>query len=120
MTPEQTLAVNAGLSPQVAKILEEQAKAAANSSGNAHAMDLMKQMVAMADRNTTQTAEQAKALAQMIVQSSIGVAGGVGAAKAAGGGGVLGGAGTVDCPKCGRTNEAQDRFCVGCGEQLRK
>ena len=120
MTPEQTLAVNAGLSPQVAKVLEEQAKAAANSSGNAQAMDLMKQMVAMADRNTTQTAEQAKALAQMIVQSSIGVAGGVGAAKAAGGGGVLGGAGTVDCPKCGRTNEAKDRFCVGCGEQLRK
>lgn len=120
MTPEQTLAVNAGLSPQVAKVLEEQAKAAANSSGNVQAMDLMKQMVAMADRNTTQTAEQAKALAQMIVQSSIGVAGGVGSAKAAGGGGVLGGANTVDCPKCGRTNEAKDRFCVGCGEQLRK
>ena len=122
MTPEQTLAVNAGLSPAVAKILEEQAKAAAaaNNSGNAQAMDLMKQMVAMADRNATQTADQAKALAQMIVQSSVGVAGGVAAAKAGGAAVVLGGAGTVDCPKCGRTNEAKDRFCVGCGEQLRK
>jgi hypothetical protein len=124
MTPEQTLAVNAGLSPQVAKILEEQAKAgaAANNSGNAQAMDIMKQMVAMADRNTTNTAEQAKALAQMIVQSSVGVAAGVGAAKAAGAvsGGVLGADNTVDCPKCGRTNEAKDRFCTGCGEQLRK
>ena len=120
MTPEQTLAVNAGLSPQVAKILEEQAKAAAaaTNSGNAQAMELMKQMVAMADRNTTQTAEQAKTLAQMIVQSSVGVAGGVGAAKASGG--ALSGGNTVDCPKCGRTNEAKDRFCVGCGEQLRK
>jgi hypothetical protein len=123
MTPEQTLAVNAGLSPQVAKILEEQAKAAAaaNNSGNAQAMELMKQMVAMADRNATQTADQAKALAQMIVQSSVGVAAGVGAAKATGGGaGGLGADNTVDCPKCGRTNEAKDRFCVGCGEQLRK
>ncbi len=121
MTPEQTLAVNAGLSPQVAKILEEQAKAAANNAGNAQAMELMKQMVAMADRNTTQTAEQAKALAQMIVQSSVGVAGGVGAARAAAdGGGALGSATTVECPKCGRTNEAKDRFCTGCGEQLRK
>lgn len=122
MTPEQTLAVNAGLSPNVAKILEEQAKAAAaaNNSGNAQAMDLMKQMVAMADRNTTQTAEQAKALAQMIVQGSVGVAGGVGAARAAAVGGPLAGDNTVDCPKCGRTNEAKDRFCVGCGEQLRK
>jgi hypothetical protein len=122
MTPEQTLAVNAGLNPNVARILEEQAKAAAaaNNSGNAQAMELMKQMVAMADRNTTQTAEQAKALAQMIVQSSVGVAGGVSAAKAAATGGALSGGGTVDCPKCGRTNEAKDRFCVGCGEQLRK
>jgi hypothetical protein len=122
MTPEQTLAVNAGLSPAVAKILEEQARAAAtaNNSGNAQAMDLMKQMVAMADRNATQTADQAKALAQMIVQSSVGVAGGVGAAKIGAGGGAVGGANTVDCPKCGRTNEAKDRFCVGCGEQLRK
>ncbi len=122
MTPEQTLAVNAGLSPAVAKILEEQAKAAvgANNAGNAQAMDLMKQMVAMADRNAALTADQAKALAQMIVQSSVGVAGGVAAVKVAGGAALVGGANTVDCPKCGRTNEAKDRFCVGCGEQLRK
>ncbi len=124
MSPEQTLAVNAGLSPQVAKILEEQAKAAAaaNNSGSAQAMDIMKQMVAMADRNATQTAEQAKALAQMIVQSSVGVAAGAGAQKAAATAatGGLAGSNTVDCPKCGRTNDAKDRFCVGCGEQLRK
>ena len=120
MTPEQTLAHNAGLNPAVAKVLEEQAKAAAAASGNAQAMEVMRQMVAMADRNTTQTAEQAKALAQMIVQSSVGVAGGVGAAKAAGAsGGPLAADHTVDCPHCGRENDAKDRFCVGCGKQLR-
>lgn len=121
MTPEQTLAHNAGLNPAVAKVLEEQAKAAASAQGGAQAMDIMRQMVAMADRNATQTAEQAKALAAMIVQSSVGVAAGVGAAKAAGAsGGPLGATDhSVDCPHCGRENDAKDRFCVGCGKQLR-
>ncbi|MEW4448897.1 hypothetical protein [Qipengyuania sp. JC766] len=26
---------------------------------------------------------------------------------------------TVECPNCGRTNRGKDRFCVGCGQQLR-
>jgi hypothetical protein len=118
MTPEQLLALNAGLSPAVAKVLEEQAKAGAG--GNQQAMDLMKQMVAMADKNTVQSAEQAKALAQMIVQSSVGVAQGAAGKPVTGGGGAMGAGSTVDCPKCGRTNDAKDRYCVGCGEQLRK
>ena len=27
---------------------------------------------------------------------------------------------TVECPKCTRVNPAKAKFCVGCGEQLRK
>lgn len=120
LTPEQMLALNAGLSPQVAKVLEEQARSAAAAAGNAQAMDLMKQMVAMADRNATQTADQAKALAQMIVQGAVGVATGVGGGRVAdASGGLAAEPTTIDCPKCGRTNEVKNRFCVGCGAQLR-
>lgn len=119
LTPEQHLAMAAGANPAVAKIFEEQAKAAAGS--NQQAMDLMKQMVAQADKNTLANAEQAKALAEMIVKASTGVAQGVGAAASGkGGGGTMGSGSTVDCPKCGRTNDAKDRFCTGCGEQLRR
>jgi hypothetical protein len=34
--------------------------------------------------------------------------------------GVVAGDETVECPKCTRVNHAKAKFCVGCGEQLRK
>jgi hypothetical protein len=121
MTPEQMLALNAGLSPAVANVLVEQAKA--NSQNNAQQMDLMRQMVDQANRAKVESAEQAHAMFEKGIDGAVG-----GAAAAASKAPPITVAGMVhddeadkiDCPKCGRTNTAKARFCVGCGEQLRK
>jgi len=117
MSPEQILAVNAGLSPAVAKILEEQAKAQGVDK-NAQ-MDLMRQMVEQANRQAVRSEEQARAMFDSGMKGAVGVAAG------AGGNrnpvlGVVAGDETVECPKCTRVNHAKAKFCVGCGEQLRK
>ena len=54
-----------------------------------------------------------------------GMTGAVGVAAGAGGKvnpvlGIMAGDETVECPKCTRVNPAKAKFCVGCGEQLRK
>ena len=116
MTPEQILAVNAGLSPAVAKILEEQAKA--QGVDKAAQMDLMRQMVEQANRQAVRSEEQARAMFQAGMTGAVGVAAGAGGKAVAGG--VAPGDATVECPKCTRVNPAKAKFCVGCGEQLRK
>jgi hypothetical protein len=117
MSPEQILAVNAGLSPAVAKILEEQAKAQGVDK-NAQ-MDLMRQMVEQANRQAVRSEEQARAMFQAGMTGAVGVAAGAGG-KAAPAGGAAAGEATVECPKCTRVNPAKAKFCVGCGEQLRR
>jgi hypothetical protein len=117
MTPEQILAVNAGLSPAVAKILEEQAKA--QGVDKAAQMDLMRQMVEQANRSRVSSEEQARAMFQSGMTGAVGVAAGAGG-KAAPAGGAAPGEATVECPKCTRVNPAKAKFCVGCGEQLRR
>ena len=117
MSPEQILAVNAGLSPAVAKILEEQAKAQGVDK-NAQ-MDLMRQMVEQANRQAVRSEEQARAMFQAGMTGAVGVAAGAGG-KGGAAGAVAPGDATVECPKCTRVNPAKAKFCVGCGEQLRK
>lgn len=117
MTPEQILAVNAGLSPAVAKILEEQAKVQA--ADKAAQMDLMRQMVEQANRQAVRTEEQARAMFQSGMHGAVGVAHGAGGKGAAPAGAAPGDA-TVECPKCTRVNPAKAKFCDGCGEQLRR
>lgn len=117
MTPEQILAVNAGLSPAVARILEEQAKAQA--ADKTAQMDLMRQMVEQANRQAVRTEEQARAMFQSGMQGAVGVAHGAGGKGAATPGTAPGDA-TVECPKCTRVNPAKAKFCDGCGEQLRR
>ncbi|MEQ1782889.1 MAG: hypothetical protein ABMA14_16105 [Hyphomonadaceae bacterium] len=117
MSPEQILAVNAGLSPAVAKILEEQAKAQGVDK-NAQ-MDLMRQMVEQANRQAVRSEEQARAMFQAGMTGAVGVAAGAGG-KGGGAGAAAPGDATVECPKCTRVNPAKAKFCVGCGEQLRK
>lgn len=117
MTPEQILAVNAGLSPAVAKVLEEQAKA--QGADKAAQMDLMRQMVEQANRQAVRSEEQARAMFQAGMTGAVGVAAGAGGKGNAAGGAAPGEA-TVECPKCTRVNPAKAKFCVGCGEQLRR
>lgn len=117
MSPEQILAVNAGLSPAVAKILEEQVKAQAIDK-NAQ-MDLMRQMVEQANRARVSSEEQARAMFNSGMTGAVGVAAGAGG-KAGAAGGAAPGEANVECPKCTRVNPAKAKFCVGCGEQLRR
>jgi hypothetical protein len=117
MSPEQILAVNAGLSPAVAKILEEQVKAQAIDK-NAQ-MDLMRQMVEQANRARVSSEEQARAMFNSGMTGAVGVAAGAGGKGGAAGGAAPGEA-NVECPKCTRVNPAKAKFCVGCGEQLRR
>jgi len=117
MTPEQILAVNAGLSPAVAKVLEEQAKA--QGVDKAAQMDLMRQMVEQANRQAVRSEEQARAMFQAGMNGAVGVAAGAGG-KVNPVLGIIPGDETVECPKCTRVNPAKAKFCVGCGEQLRR
>ncbi len=117
MTPEQILAVNAGLSPAVAKVLEEQAKAL--GADKTAQMDLMRQMVEQANRQAVRSEEQARAMFQAGMTGAVGVAAGAGG-KGDVQGAAANGKDTVECPKCTRVNPAKAKFCVGCGEQLRR
>lgn len=119
MTPEQALAINAGLSPEVANVLVEQAKASA--SGGDQVMALMQQMINQANQDKLASAEQAREMFKMGMQGATGVA------QGAGGGKVTTSPGSVDdstesieCSNCGRSNGSKNRYCVGCGKQLRK
>ena len=121
MSPEQILAINAGIEPHVAEVLKEQARAQATAQHSS--MEIMRQLIdeARADREAErrQTLDVLKA----------GMAGASGVAHGAGGkdyGHVEGepGADTlsptrVECPKCGKVLMAKANFCTGCGHQMR-
>lgn len=121
MTPEQILAINAGIEPHVAEVLKEQARAQATAQHSS--MEIMRQLIdeARSDRE----AERAQTLDVL----KAGMAGASGVAHGAGGkdyGHVEGepGMGTlsptrVECPKCGKVLMAKANFCTGCGHQMR-
>ena len=118
MTPEQILAINAGLSPDVADVLKEQARAKAGDGGDV--MGAMKELIKGAAQ------ERASERAHVLDILKAGMTGAAGVARGAGGkdGGGDGGDpddpdATVECPKCGRTNSAKAKFCTGCGHRLR-
>lgn len=125
MSPEQLLAAQAGLSPEVSAVLAEQARAQGSSS--AQSMSLMREMVEAAKEARVSSEQQAKAMFQMGMDGAVGVSFGAGgkaaapasAAEAAGRSPAATTVAEIDCPKCGRTNMPKARFCAGCGHQLR-
>ena len=119
MTPEQILAVNAGLSPDVAAILAEQARG--KSSANEDVMSLMREMVDAATGAQVRSEEQARQMFEMGMQGAVGVAQGAGGGNAsvAAPSHSNAVASSVDCPKCGTENQATTNFCKNCGHKLR-
>jgi len=121
---EVIMAINAGLSPEVANVLVEQARAKADGESNAKVMSVMQQMVDAATSSQVRSEEQARAMFQMGMAGAGDVAQGVGT-RGAGGEAVSDGRapaaaqGDVECSSCGRMNDAKNRFCIGCGHQLR-
>jgi hypothetical protein len=118
MTPEQIMAINAGLSSDVADVLKEQAKAGAAS--NEQSMETMKELIkgAAEERDASRRHE--------LDILKAGMAGASGVAHGAGGksGDPLSddlnpASAKVECPKCGRELPAKAKFCTGCGHKMR-
>ena len=120
MTPEQILATQAGLSPDVAAVLAEQALASSNSGEER--MALMREMVEAATAREIRTEAQALEMALIQGQGVVGVAAGPGGGTAqgpAGGTTQPAAQSAVDCPKCSTSNDATAKFCMKCGHKLR-
>ena len=118
MTPEQILAINAGLSPDVAAVLAEQARA--KGAANNETMQVMRDMVEAATAAQIRSEEQARNMLRTSMDGAVGVAHGAGG----GGGSAPSSSGAsadaaIDCPKCGTSNAAKANFCKGCGHKLR-
>ena len=121
MSPEQILAINAGLSADVAQVLAEQARAESTSS--AETMVAMRDMVEAATAAQIRSEEQAREMFRMGMDGAVGVAHGAGGKE---GGPVSVSTGpaaeapaTVECPKCRAVNNAKANFCKQCGHKLR-
>ena len=115
MTPEQILAIQAGLSPEVAKIFTERARAEINDADKREA--LLREMVALTKEGRMSSEEQARFFFDKAMQGAQGVAAAgrtrleesKEAAETT----------TVECPNCHRNPLSTDRFCRYCGHPMR-
>lgn len=114
MTPEQTLAVNAGLSSDVAAILAEQARSQAG--GGETTMQLMREMVQQATDARVASESQAREMFQSAMDGAARVAQGAGGGAASS---AAPSAQASECPQCGRANDLAHKHCIGCGHRLR-
>lgn len=118
MTPEQILAINAGLSPDVADVLKEQARANAKSGDGT--MESMRELIKGAAEERAESREHELNILKAGMAGASGVAHGAGGSSGDVDSTGLSTAPTkVDCPKCGRTLPAKANFCTGCGHKLR-
>ena len=120
MSPEQILAINAGLSTDVAMVLAEQARAKGTSSGET--MQAMRDMVEAATAAQVRSEEQAREMFRMGMDGAVGVAHGAGGKNGgspASSGSSASASTTVECSKCRAINLAKANFCKQCGHKLR-
>ncbi|MCP3915249.1 MAG: hypothetical protein GY711_06820 [bacterium] len=119
MSAEQVLAVNAGLSKDVAAVLVERARA--EGGGHEQALGLMREMVSQATEARVASEAQAREMFRMGIDGAVGVARHTGGGQGADAdpGAQVSASATAECPTCSRVNPAKARFCVGCGHQLR-
>lgn len=120
LTPEQALAIQAGLSSDVANVLAEQAKAKA--TGNEDTMAVMREMVKAATDARVSSETQARDMFRMGMDGAVGVSHGAGGKPSPAASDpkiVQAPPEEVECSRCGRKNLAKANYCVGCGQQLR-
>lgn len=118
MSPEQIMAINAGLSPDVADVLKEQARAAAAAGGDS--METMRELIKGAAEERDASRRHELDILKAGMAGATGVARGAGGKPPANETSELETSSTaVDCPKCGRTLPAKANFCTGCGHKLR-
>jgi hypothetical protein len=124
-TPEQILAINAGLSPAVANVLVEQAKAKAAEGTDRLA--IMREMIQQALDARVASEAQARHMFDSGMKGVTGVAEGVGAAVAGGKpaappkpDAAAAAPANTECPGCHRQIPVTDRHCRYCGRQMRQ
>lgn len=116
MTPDQLLAIQAGASPEVAKVFGERAK---SEGGDKEA--LLREMLALSQQTKVESEQQARAMFERAVDRIADVG------KAAGGSSHTSGGDSPndhetknsECPKCHHQVLSADRFCKICGHQMR-
>ncbi|MCU0727145.1 MAG: hypothetical protein MUE73_15390 [Planctomycetes bacterium] len=101
MDPDQILAIQAGLSPDVARIFAERARAGGDREA------LLREML---DRQGGMFDKAVEGMTR-VGAAVTGHGAGAGPAGSAGG--------TVECPACHHAVPVSDRFCRNCGEKLR-
>ena len=112
MTEDQLLAIQAGASPDVAKIFAERAKASSGEDKEA----LLREMVSMQRENQNRGEERVSGMFDKAMDSM---------AKAATGKRTKDGSDSedddskVECTKCHHKVPQGDRFCKVCGTQMR-
>ncbi|MBX2826232.1 MAG: hypothetical protein KTR33_15970 [Gammaproteobacteria bacterium] len=108
MTPDQILAINAGLSADVANVFAERAKA--DASSNLEKQALLERLI----ESGAKSGEDAKYYFEQFKQGVIGVAGGTGTTPEANTP-----AANVICPQCKAENDSGSRYCSQCSYQIR-
>lgn len=118
MTPEQILAINAGLSPDVADVLKEQARA--NAQAGDGAMESMRELIKGAAEERAASRDHELNILKAGMAGASGVAHGAGGKSDDTSSDDLSSTPThVECPSCGKTLPAKANFCTGCGHKMR-
>jgi hypothetical protein len=117
MSPEQILAINAGLSPHVAEVLKEQARAQASNSQES--MEIMRELIKGASDERAVSRQHELDILKAGMTGATGVAHGAGGKEGGATEPTGNDAAKVDCPKCGRSMPAKANFCTGCGHKMR-
>ncbi|MEM9374921.1 MAG: zinc ribbon domain-containing protein [Pseudomonadota bacterium] len=118
MTPEQIMAINAGLSPDVADVLKEQARA--NAKAGEDTMESMRELIKGAAEERAASREHELNILKAGMAGASGVAHGAGGSQRSAANDELSDKhGMVECPKCGRSISAKANFCTSCGHKMR-
>ena len=119
MTPDQLLAVQAGLSPEVAKIFAE--RASAEGTHNKDKEAILREMVDLAKQGGADSADRIQAVVNTafdkVSPGTQPTPPAAGAAPPAGQ--PAASAETTECPACRHKVPFADRFCKVCGHQMR-
>jgi hypothetical protein len=109
MAPDQLLAIQAGLSPEVARIFSERAGAEGTHAAEKEA--ILREMVKMAQQGGADTADRIQAVVSTAFDK-VNPGGATPPAAAAAGG-------ETECPSCHHQVPLADRFCKVCGKPMR-
>lgn len=114
MSPEQIMAINAGLSADVANVLAEQARA-----GGGDTMAAMQELMRGAAEERAASREHELNILKAGMAGASGVAHGAGGKSGGPDLAAAGNSAITECPECGRELKAKANFCGGCGHKMR-